>query len=202
LADQEPSSSGNSSSSDPEESWAEKLADADYEDRVESRLEMDQNSDFVNAYRENYDQWAERIFTEFLRRKNVKLKAEKKQKKSQPNQKESAFQLKAEPLKLPQPSKRENFAHEKHRSLFVKTKITVDDLPFTEDSSSDEIMSVILTGKGNEAEPKTKIREAIRKWHPDKFTQMCGQFIVESQRDQVMKIVTKVSQALLNYGKT
>ena len=91
-------------------------------------------------------------------------------------------------------------AYLKYTALFSLTRITVEDLPFDENSTSDEIISVILSdGKGPS---KQSIREAVRKWHPDKFSQMYGACVVEKDRPRVMQIVTRVSQVLLTYGKT
>ena len=48
---------------------------------------------------------------------------------------------------------------------------------------------------------KIRIREEVRRWHPDKFLQKLGLRVVKGERDQVMERVKSVSQALNDYGK-
>jgi len=200
LAEQKLSSSEPSDTSD-EDDWNEKLANADYEDRAAQRLDLDSHQ-FVNDYRETYDQWADRIYAEFVRRRHTAPAPKLSAKKKHP---ESAFKIKDEPLKLPAPPvkpSRPSRAQKKYAALFSLTKISVEDMPFDENSTSDEIMSVILSNVEGSDPSRLRIREAVRKWHPDKFTQMLGACVVEKDRPRVMNIVTIVSQALLTYGKT
>ena len=48
---------------------------------------------------------------------------------------------------------------------------------------------------------KRSIREAIRRWHPDKFKQKLGHKINKIEFMLVMEKVTYVAQALNNFGK-
>lgn len=47
---------------------------------------------------------------------------------------------------------------------------------------------------------KKSIREAIRRWHPDKFKQKMGHRIVKVEFMEVMGKVTYVAQALNEFG--
>ena len=47
---------------------------------------------------------------------------------------------------------------------------------------------------------KRAIREAIRRWHPDKFKQKLGPRILKTEFSEVMERVTYVAQALNNFG--
>ena len=49
---------------------------------------------------------------------------------------------------------------------------------------------------------KMRIREELRRWHPDKFFQKLGLRVAEEEKEQVMEKVKSVSQALNDYGKT
>ena len=48
---------------------------------------------------------------------------------------------------------------------------------------------------------KRKIREEIRRWHPDKFKQKHGAKIYKVELPAVMERVTHVSQALNQFGR-
>ena len=73
-------------------------------------------------------------------------------------------------------------------------------MPFSKESSAEQIMSAILNGE-NITDKRKVVREAIRKWHPDKFSQLFAERIVKTDTNIVMDIVTHVSQTLLVYGK-
>ena len=197
--------STDTSEDDDDASWDEKLANADYEDRAEEGFESShRHHQFANDYKETYDQWADRIYTEFVkRRKYVASSSSRPTSKTNDRKRtpeESAFKIQTKPLKLPPPPVLPSQAHRKYTALFSLTRITVEDLPFDENSTSDEIISVILSD--DKGPSKQSIREAVRKWHPDKFSQMYGAYVVETDRPRVMQIVTRVSQVLLTYGKT
>ena len=91
-------------------------------------------------------------------------------------------------------------AHKKYAELFNLSKIRARDIPFDQDTPSDAILDVILGPDASDS-GKARIREAILKWHPDKFSQVFGSRVVAADREKVLSIVTRVSQALLNYGK-
>ena len=48
---------------------------------------------------------------------------------------------------------------------------------------------------------KRKIREEVRRWHPDKFKQKRGRDIYKVELLAVMERVKHVSQALNQYGR-
>ena len=77
------------------------------------------------------------------------------------------------------------------------------DLPFSTKSTAEEIVSLILKSNQSieESDQKKVLREAVRKWHPDKFSQMFYDKVKEADMPNVIKIVTHVSQTLLVYGK-
>ena len=82
------------------------------------------------------------------------------------------------------------------------SKIRARDVPFDTDAPSDAILDVILGPDASDSgNPKARIREAILKWYPDKFSQVFESRVVAADREKVFSIVTRVSQALLNYGK-
>ena len=78
--------------------------------------------------------------------------------------------------------------------------INIADLPFSKTSTADEIISLLVIGNEN-TDKKKILRDAIRKWHPDKFSQMFSERIDKNEFDDVINIVTHVSQTLLLYGK-
>ena len=50
-------------------------------------------------------------------------------------------------------------------------------------------------------EVKKKIREELRRWHPDKFWQKMSHRVALKDKEAVMERVKRVSQALTNFGK-
>ena len=95
----------------------------------------------------------------------------------------------------------------KHKALCLalfddRDKIKADDIPFEEFKSSDivEILLEDVIGKET-VEIKKKIREEIRRWHPDKFKQKLGHKIDKLEFVLVMDKVKNVSQAINDYGK-
>lgn len=87
-------------------------------------------------------------------------------------------------------------------------------LPFDENSTSDYIINQLLlssdddatgstatTSGGSQDRNRKRIKEVIRIWHPDKFSQLYHQRIHPEHRDDIIRIVTHISQALLNFGR-
>ena len=85
-------------------------------------------------------------------------------------------------------------------------------LPFDENSTSDYIINQLLLSDGSEStttatgsqvqdRKRKRIKEVIRIWHPDKFSQLYHQRIDPEHRDDIIRIVTHISQALLNFGR-
>lgn len=89
------------------------------------------------------------------------------------------------------------------RMLFESdSEVCLGSIPF-KDMDDGQILEVLLEDvKDSGAEElKKKIREEIRRWHPDKFWQKVGQRVAEDQKEEVMKKIKEISQALTNYGK-
>ena len=82
------------------------------------------------------------------------------------------------------------------------TPITIETIPF-EGLGSKEVVTILLRGvvTSEPAVVKTRIREEVRRWHPDKFLQKLGLRLVSEEKEQVMERVKCISQALNDYGK-
>ena len=80
--------------------------------------------------------------------------------------------------------------------------ITPNGIPFQgmEDVTILDIMLELVKDSGAE-EVKKKIREELRRWHPDKFWQKMSHRVALKDKEEVMERVKRVSQALTNYGK-
>ena len=80
--------------------------------------------------------------------------------------------------------------------------ITPNAIPFQgmEDVAILDIMLELVKDSGAE-EVKKKIREELRRWHPDKFWQKMSHRVAMKDKEAVMERVKRVSQALTNYGK-
>ena len=86
--------------------------------------------------------------------------------------------------------------------LFLHSgQITAEKIPFSGVNNADIVKILLEEVKGREASDiKAKIREEIRRWHPDKFLQKLGYRIEESEKESVMLRVKEVAQALNDYG--
>lgn len=193
------SSSGSCAESDGKTmDWNEKLVQAHAEDHFLDLGKYD-NQQYYNKYKETFDQWADRIYDEFTRGHKTPPSSKKKVEKFEENPSEFKNGI-LPPFKPSYPTTRP-VINDKYNNLFSKQgKIDKSDMPFSKESSAEQIMSAILNGE-NITDKKKVVREAIRKWHPDKFSQMFGERIVKNDTDIVMDIVTHVSQTLLIYGK-
>jgi hypothetical protein len=63
----------------------------------------------------------------------------------------------------------------KFKKLFESDcPIAADDLPFGVDSTAEQIVETILCSASDlkDAAVKSRLRDALRKWHPDKFGQV------------------------------
>ena len=89
-------------------------------------------------------------------------------------------------------------------ALFEDSRLAIgaDDVPFLGWSGCDVVLALLEEVAGEEpAVVKKKIREEIRRWHPDKFRQKLGHRIDKLEFLIVMERVKSVSQALNDYGK-
>ena len=82
------------------------------------------------------------------------------------------------------------------------TPITIETIPF-KGLGSKEVVTILLRGvvTSEPAVVKTRIREEVRRWHPDKFLQKLGLRLVSEEKEEVMERVKCISQALNDYGK-
>ena len=193
------SDSSSSEDGDPNESWEEKLRAANEEDICDTtgwvgREEMD----YKNCYNENYDQWANRIYSEFMRKRrpcpstSTKVESEESDAKN--------------PKSLPNESKKPSMKPPSIATKVLCLKqllksedvITLKRIPFTLDSTSETIVSVLM-GSETEESKKKLLRDALRIWHPDKFLQKFQHRIKPDEKDDIVKLVNYISTVLLHY---
>ena len=192
------SSSDSDTSSDASENeWNEKLKQAHEEDYIVN-VGKYRESQYKNEYQETYDEWADRIYNAFQKRHQ---KTSPKPVLPKSEARSSSFtELKLPAFKPKYPSTN-NEKIIKYNELFSKKSIIhTSDLPFCLKSTADEIITLLLSVSG-ETNKKKVLREAIRKWHPDKFIQMFSEKIDKQELNDVIAIVNHVSQTLLLYGK-
>ncbi len=215
-----------SSEVDDDSKWQEKLRQADEEDYFQFHGKYEQHeSYFRNVFNESYDQWADRIYSEFRAKRDRIAQAERekfsesKDKDGQKSRDEDNIEKKEWKLKLKDP-KIERFRTKYKKLFFSSDPITVALMPFKTSDSAESIVELLLSAPPQEtpsqnaaqkdeplkdddakATSTRKLREAIRKWHPDKFNQLFRSRIQSDSYEDVMKIVTHVSQSLLNFGK-
>ena len=192
------SSSDSDTSSDASENeWNEKLKQAHEEDYIVN-VGKYRESQYKNEYQETYDEWADRIYNAFQKRHQ---KTSPKPVLPKSEARSSSFtELKLPAFKPKYPSTN-NEKIIKYNELFSKKSIIhTSDLPFCLKSTADEIITLLLSVSG-ETNKKKVLREAIRKWHPDKFIRMFSEKIDKQELNDVIAIVNHVSQTLLLYGK-
>ncbi len=199
------SPSSSSGGGQQEDDWMDKLRENYHEEHFEDcgKFEDYWHDDdaYKNAFNETYDQWAERIAAEFSRRYRNKEKSRPDSASSQQrSQSPEKPPLKKRLVLKPLPKKSKLML----TSLFAKGSlevIKVKDLPFKENSSPESIVQELLSTVDEKGDRKKSIKEMIRLWHPDKFTQMLQHRIHPGHKDEIIRIVTHVSQALLNFGR-
>jgi hypothetical protein len=183
------------SSSKEDDNWQDKLSEANAEDYYEivgkfERRQFNDEFNYKNKFNESYDQWADRIFSEFRKRRQP-AEAANKQKQQPPKE----LKLKLANPKLERYNKLASKLFDKNST----DEILPESLPFKLTTSTETIVELlIISTSGDE---KKAVKEAIRKYHPDKFSQLFHDRIAPENKEAVFNIVTHVSQALLNYGK-
>ena len=188
--------------------WEEKLSAAHHDDMYQQykfieNWEVDADFNYKNQFNENYDQWADRLYQEYIRKQKSASKIKSKTSTKKDIKKDSE-EIPRKTLKLklkPDAEMVPQLNYDEVKKLLCKTcknPITAKSLKFTVHSSPDSIINAILKDK---IDLKNSLREAIRIWHPDKFSQMYDQRILASDASAVHEIVLNVTSALLKYGK-
>ena len=202
ILKQETISSSSSSDSDTsseasENEWNEKLKQAHEEDYIVNFGKCSESL-YKNEYQETYDEWADRIYNAFQKRHQ---KTSPRPVLPKCEARSSSFtELKLPAFKPKYPCTNDKKII-KYNELFAKKSIILtSDLPFCLKSTADEIISLLLSVSGDTNKKKV-LREAIRKWHPDKFIQVFSEKIDKNEFNDVIAIVNHVSQTLLLYGK-
>jgi len=81
-------------------------------------------------------------------------------------------------------------------------KILPEDVPFQGVEGAAIVACLLEAVRGEAAEVvRGRIREEVRRWHPDKFLQKHGERVEAGRREEVMERVKRVSQALNGYGR-
>jgi hypothetical protein len=153
---------------------------------------------------ETYNEWTDRIFNEFRRKRfghhQTAAATPEPPKASAPKM---VLQLKPVDDRAKKKSQQDIYLVKFTKLFQSAEQISVKDLPFSIDSSPEKIVETILWAEdGEELASKNRLRDALRKWHPDKFAQLTeGRIKNEEEKKKVFQIVTHVCQALINYGK-
>jgi len=201
--------------------WSQKLQHEDQDEHYErfGKFDVWEDTGYKNKFNETENEWADRIYAEFSRlqsRNNKRIKSKKdameekeeKDPKKAPKKKELLLKI---PKKNPE-AKQTLFRDKLSKLLDPQNTelITTNSLlPFDENSTSDYIINQLLLSDGSDSTAATgsqvqdrkRIKEVIRIWHPDKFSQLYHQRIDPEHRDDIIRIVTHISQALLNFGR-
>jgi len=186
--------------------WSQKLQQENEDEHYEHFGKYDNANNwdeehgvgYKNIFNETEDQWADRIYAEFSRmqRSRNQLRHPTKNKTSSPPPVSRKKELRLKiPKKTPSLDNRLSNLLDRNNT----EPITINSLPFDEDSPSEYIVRQLL-GSPQDQDRK-KIKDIIRIWHPDKFSQMFHHRIHPEQRDNIIRIVTRISQALLNFGR-
>jgi NF-kappa-B inhibitor-like protein 1 len=200
--------SNNNLQSSEEQEWKNKLA-AELDDEYSSSWGKYEN-DYIQPdvdEAESYDSWAKRIIHEY--KKKTKLSGlpppPKPEVKSSWTEEDQRKFIEEEEKRKQQ----QKLSEINHKRLQFLTKlrvmvqsenpIAIQDLPFSLSENINSICQLILFHL-KELEDADEKRKALRNlqllWHPDKFSQKFGQRLQESDRENVLKKVTEISQYL------
>ena len=203
--------------------WSQKLQHEDQDEHYErfGKFDVWEDTGYKNKFNETENEWADRIYAEFsrLQSRNNKLIKSKKDAMEEKEERDpkKAPKKKELLLKIPKknPEAKQTLFRDKLSKLLDPQNtelITTNSLlPFDENSTSDYIINQLLLSDGSDSTTATgsqvqdqkrkRIKEVIRIWHPDKFSQLYHQRIDPEHRDDIIRIVTHISQALLNFGR-
>ena len=202
--DQDLSSDSSSQDSADMDSWEDKMKNACDEDISEARGSFHvAEEDYKNCFNETYDEWADRIYTEFVKKRRPS-KVPRIDAKSKDDE-GSAEPEKKMKLKLKQSTSSSSSVSTKalclKQMLESSETITIKKIPFTLQSQPESIISVLMMGNVNQQENDSKkmLREALRIWHPDKFFQKFNSRIKAEEKDDIRKLVNFISTVLLHY---
>ena len=202
--DQDLSSDSSSQDSADMDSWEDKMKNAYDEDISEARGSFHvAEEDYKNCFNETYDEWADRIYTEFVKKRRPS-KVPRIDAKSKDDE-GSAEPEKKMKLKLKQSTSSSSSVSTKalclKQMLESSETITIKKIPFTLQSQPESIISVLMMGDVNQQENDSKkmLREALRIWHPDKFFQKFNSRIKAEEKDDIRKLVNFISTVLLHY---
>ena len=192
-----------------EEAWRERL-EWECEDEyhgMQGRWEEEEG--WKEEERETYDDWADRIFKAFSAKRRPPPVVDKQRKEEGPKAPSKSLRPEFDVAQMEENSRllRERKQREKQARLCSKLweseePIVPEGIPFhgMQDVAILEIMLEVVRESGAE-DIKKKIREELRRWHPDKFWQKMSHRIAVEDKEAVMERVKRVSQALTNYGK-
>lgn len=175
--------------------WNRKLKEAEEAEHFEmfGKFEQDWNDgNFKNAFNETFDQWADRIASEFRKRKHSLYQVPL----PPPPPKEKKMELKK--IKVERKPSVDDTKVQIEKLFNSTDVIKAKNLPFNEETPPDQIVQELI---GNASNNCKSIKEVLRRWHPDKFYQLLHNRIHPGHKDKVIRIVTHISQALLNFGR-
>jgi len=205
--------------------WSQKLQHEDQDEHYDrfGKFDVWEDTGYKNKFNETENEWADRIYAEFSRLQSRNNKRIKSKKNAMEEEKDPKKAPKKKELLLKIPKKNSEAKQTLFRDKLSKLLdpqntelITTNSLlPFDENSTSDFIINQLLLSDDAGSEPTTsgstgsqvqdrkrkRIKEVIRIWHPDKFSQLYHQRIDPEHRDDIIRIVTHISQALLNFGR-
>ena len=189
-----------------EEAWRERLAWECEDEYQGSQGRWEEEEGWREEERETYDEWADRIFRAF----SAKRRPPPVQRKEEgPQAPRKTLRPEFDIAQMEEKSRllRERKKKEKEARLCFKLwesddPITPNGIPFQgmEDVTILDIMLELVKDSGAE-DVKKKIREELRRWHPDKFWQKMSHRVALEDKEDVMERVKRVSQALTNFGK-
>jgi len=191
-----------------DDEWRHKLAEEcefEYESFL-GRYERDHT--YIDEASETYDDWADRIYNAFLNKRRSRVISQVKEEKSKkrPSLKPEIdlHQAAANYKRLKEIKMKKNHLLMCEKLFHSQECISLQDIPFDKLDAS-QIIEIILDGldcsvADTEAQKKA-VREAIRKWHPDKFQQKMGGRIIDSEKILVMERVKQISQVLTSFGR-
>jgi hypothetical protein len=192
-----------------EEAWRSRMeeeAAEEYGD-LQGRWEESQEEGWQGEAGESYNAWADRIYEAFTARHRPPPPpptAPAAPRKPLAPEADPADLARAEEnlrmLRLARLRERQRKMIE--RLFGSEEEVVAGSLPFrgAEDGEVLETLLEEVAGAGPEV-LKRRIREEIRRWHPDKFWQKVGHRVAADHKEEVMEGVKRISQALTNYGK-
>ncbi|XP_062978429.1 NF-kappa-B inhibitor-like protein 1 [Elgaria multicarinata webbii] len=188
--------------------WSRKLLDEWEDEYQETYWQHEEDFYASDPDSESFEDWADRIFREYKQKQQRERERPQRRPKTEPPKPppnwqeehllyEKRARAKEEELKA---AKRQRYEEGCSRVFFTDSSrlLRYEDIPWPCPTGTPEEMAAVAL-HGIDPSDRAAYRLFLRRqqvlWHPDKFSQRCGNRLAEQDRRRILDTVTALSQA-------